>query len=90
MQERLDLLQDLKGVLKHFCDDLTARYLLVIRPKIMLEDMSLEMQMNDIKSTMEEQHKSTSELIDEKFKIQILDNKVQEGRLDKLDEKLDA
>ena len=54
MKERLELLQDLKGVLKFFRPDLTARYLLVIKPRNMLEEESIETQVNTIKSYIEE------------------------------------
>ena len=55
MKSRLELLQDLKGVLKIFrTSDKEARYLLVVRPKNMQEDVSLEAKVDRIKSFMEE------------------------------------
>ena len=68
MQERLELLQDLKGVLKFFRRDDNARYLLVIKPKNMLEEASIETQVNGIKSYIEEKLQNTEELINTRLK----------------------
>ena len=50
MKERLELLRDLRGVFMFFTKDFTARYLLVIRPKNMIEEKNLEKQLNNIKT----------------------------------------
>ena len=42
MKERLELLEDLKKVLEFFNVNNKKRYLLVVRPKNLLDDTSLE------------------------------------------------
>ena len=54
MRERLELLRDQKGVLKAFKVNTKSRFLLVVRPKDMLEEQSQEMQLNAIASKIEE------------------------------------
>ena len=48
MRERLELLRDQKGVLKAFRVNNKSRFLLVVRPRDMLEEQSQEMQLNAI------------------------------------------
>ena len=54
MRERLELLRDQKGVLKAFRVNNKVRFLLVVRPRDMLEEQSQEMQLNAIASKVEE------------------------------------
>ena len=54
MRERLELLRDQKGVLKAFRVNNKSRFLLVVRPRDMLEEQSQEMQLNAIASKVEE------------------------------------
>ena len=55
MKARLELLQDLEGVLKFFRrGDKKKNYLLIVKPKIMREDESLEAKVDSIKTFMEE------------------------------------
>ena len=53
MKERLELLRDLTGVFSYFEGNFTARYLLVIKPKNMIEEKNLEKQLDDIKAQIE-------------------------------------
>ena len=55
MKERLSLIHDLIGVLQFFYrfkNTKTERYLLVIRRKDMLEDTSIEMKIEDVKTNI--------------------------------------
>ena len=54
MRERLELLRDQKGVLKAFRVNNKSRFLLVVRPRDMLEEQSQEMQLNAIALKVEE------------------------------------
>ena len=54
MKERLELLEDLKPVLSTFKVNNKKRYLLVVRPKNLLDDYSLETQINSIITQVEE------------------------------------
>ena len=54
MKERLELLEDLKPVLEWFNVENKKRYLLVVRPKNLLDDYSIETQINSIIQQVEE------------------------------------
>ena len=55
MQERLELLQDLRGIFNVLSSyDKKARYLLVVKPKNMTEDNSIESKIEGVRSFMED------------------------------------
>ena len=79
MKERLALLQDSKGVLKIIGRNLTAKYLLVIKPRNMLEEESIRTHVDAIKSYVEEKLQVTEDQMNDSFKDQMFETRVIEN-----------
>lgn len=92
MEGRLDLLKDLKGVLKTFTQKKELeRYLLVIRPLSMIENESLESKVDAIQTFVEEQKQAITEQINEKLDMKTEEiNKKQQENKEEINKKLQA